>query len=154
MSASALLAYRQSTRAAVQLTAIGCSVESGQSLDAYVIVASCASYSTSWCSRWSSGPPPVLRRSSLGALLACVRKSAIGSERVRDRHADGRAAHRHFDRKDEEEQEKLDNHFDIFLLKLKLDFEDVEWGDKEKRLFLHERVQAKCDVCHEVLRDE
>jgi len=59
-------------------------------------------------------------------------------------------------RKDDEEQEKLDNHFDIFLLKLKIDFENVEWpvGDKEKRLFLHERVQAKCDVCHEVLRDE
>jgi hypothetical protein len=57
-------------------------------------------------------------------------------------------------RKDEEEQDKLDRHFEIFLLKLKIDFEDVEWGDKEKRLFLHERVQAKCDVCHEVLRDE
>lgn len=57
-------------------------------------------------------------------------------------------------RKDEEEQEKLDLHFDIFFLKLKQDFEGVEWGDKEKRLFLHERVQAKCDVCHEVLRDE
>jgi hypothetical protein len=57
-------------------------------------------------------------------------------------------------RKDEEEQEKLDLHFDIFLLKLKQDFENVEWGDKEKRLYLHERVQAKCDVCHETLRDE
>jgi hypothetical protein len=57
-------------------------------------------------------------------------------------------------RKDEEEQEKLDRHFEIFLLKLKIDFQDVEWGDKEKRLYLHERVQAKCDVCHEVLRDE
>ncbi|RPH38945.1 MAG: hypothetical protein EHM91_13085 [Planctomycetota bacterium] len=57
-------------------------------------------------------------------------------------------------RKDEEEQDKLDRHFEIFLLKLKIDFENVEWGDKEKRLFLHERVQAKCDVCHEVLRDE
>lgn len=57
-------------------------------------------------------------------------------------------------RKDEEEQDKLDRHFEIFLLKLKIDFEEVEWGDKEKRLFLHERVQAKCDVCHEVLRDE
>jgi hypothetical protein len=56
-------------------------------------------------------------------------------------------------RKDEEEAEKLESHFDIFLFKLKQDFEDVEWGDKEKRLFLHERVQAKCDVCHETLRD-
>src|SRR4026209_74925 len=57
-------------------------------------------------------------------------------------------------RKDEEEAEKLDGHFDIFLFKLKQDFEDVEWGDKEKRLFLHERLQAKCDVCHETLRDD
>ena len=56
-------------------------------------------------------------------------------------------------RKDEEEAEKLDGHFDIFLLKLKQDFEEVEWGDKEKRLYLAERVQAKCDVCHEALRD-
>jgi len=57
-------------------------------------------------------------------------------------------------RKDDEEAEKLDGHFDIFLTKLKLDFQDVEWGDKEKRLFLHERLQAKCDVCHETLRDD
>jgi hypothetical protein len=57
-------------------------------------------------------------------------------------------------RKDEEEAEKLDGHFDIFLFKLKQDFQDVEWGDKEKRLFLHERLQAKCDVCHETLRDD
>ena len=57
-------------------------------------------------------------------------------------------------RKDEEEAEKLDGHFDIFLYKLKQDFEGVEWGDKEKRLFLHERLQAKCDVCHETLRDD
>jgi hypothetical protein len=56
-------------------------------------------------------------------------------------------------RKDEEELEKLEGHFDIFLFKLKQDFEGVEWGDKEKRLFLHERLQAKCDVCHETLRD-
>jgi hypothetical protein len=56
-------------------------------------------------------------------------------------------------RKDEEEAEKLEGHFDIFLAKLKQDYEDVEWGDKEKRLFLHERLQAKCDVCHESLRD-
>jgi hypothetical protein len=56
-------------------------------------------------------------------------------------------------RKDEEEQEKLDSQFDIFLLKLKNDFEGVEWGDKEKRLYLAERLQAKCDVCHELLRD-
>ena len=57
-------------------------------------------------------------------------------------------------RKDEEEQEKLDAQFEIFLLKLKNDFEGVEWGDKEKRLYLAERLQAKCDVCHELLRDE
>src|SRR4030095_499195 len=57
-------------------------------------------------------------------------------------------------RKDEEEAEKLDGHFDIFLFKLKQDFEGVEWGDKEKRLCLHERLQAKCDVCHETLRDD
>jgi hypothetical protein len=56
-------------------------------------------------------------------------------------------------RKDEEDAEKLEGHFEIFLFKLKQDFEDVEWGDKEKRLFLHERIQAKCDVCHETLRD-
>jgi hypothetical protein len=56
-------------------------------------------------------------------------------------------------RKDEEEQEKLDAQFDIFLLKLKNDFEGVEWGDKENRLYLAERLQAKCDVCHELLRD-
>jgi len=56
-------------------------------------------------------------------------------------------------RKDEEEQEKLDSMFDIFDLKLKQDFETVEWGDKEKRLFMLERLQAKCDVCHELLRD-
>jgi hypothetical protein len=56
-------------------------------------------------------------------------------------------------RRDEEEAEKLDGHFDIFLTKLKLDFEEAEWGDKEKRLYLHERLQAKCDVCHETLRD-
>ena len=57
-------------------------------------------------------------------------------------------------RKDEDEAEKLEGHFDIFLFKLKQDFQEVEWGDKEKRLFLHERIQAKCDVCHETLRDE
>jgi hypothetical protein len=57
-------------------------------------------------------------------------------------------------RKDEEEAEKLDGHFDIFLAKLKQDFEDESWGDKEKRLYLHERLQAKCDVCHETLRDD
>lgn len=56
-------------------------------------------------------------------------------------------------RKDEEEQEKLDSLFEIFDLKLKQDFETVEWGDKEKRLFMLERLQAKCDVCHELLRD-
>ena len=57
-------------------------------------------------------------------------------------------------RKDDEEQEKIDALFEIFLLKLKNDFQDVEWGDKEKRLFLAERLQAKCDVCHEIYRDE
>ncbi|MBI3856497.1 MAG: hypothetical protein HY293_12490 [Planctomycetes bacterium] len=56
-------------------------------------------------------------------------------------------------RKDEEEAEKLEGHFEIFLFKLKQDFQDVEWGNKENRLFLHERLQAKCDVCHETLRD-
>jgi hypothetical protein len=56
-------------------------------------------------------------------------------------------------RREDEEAEKLEGHFEIFLLKLKLDFEDVEWGGREKRLFLHERIQAKCDVCHETLRD-
>jgi len=57
-------------------------------------------------------------------------------------------------RKNEEEQEKIDALFEIFLLKLKNDFQDVEWGDKEKRLYLAERLQAKCDVCHEIYRDE
>jgi len=57
-------------------------------------------------------------------------------------------------RKDEEEQEKIDSLFEIFLLKLKNDFQEVEWGDKEKRLYLAERLQAKCDVCHEIYRDE
>ena len=56
-------------------------------------------------------------------------------------------------RKDEEEQEKIDAQFEIFDLKIKQDFEGAEWGDKEKRLFLLERVQAKCDVCHEIHRD-
>ena len=57
-------------------------------------------------------------------------------------------------RKDEEEQDKIDSLFEIFLLKLKNDFQDVEWGDKERRLYLAERLQAKCDVCHEIYRDE
>ena len=57
-------------------------------------------------------------------------------------------------RKDEEEQEKIDALFEIFLLKLKNDFQEVEWGDKEKRLYMAERLQAKCDVCHEIYRDE
>lgn len=56
-------------------------------------------------------------------------------------------------RKDEEEGDKLEAQFDVFELKLKQDFEGVEWGDKEKRDFLLERLQAKCDVCHELLRD-
>jgi hypothetical protein len=57
-------------------------------------------------------------------------------------------------RKDDEEQEKIDALFEIFLLKLKNDFQDVEWGEKENRAFLAERLQAKCDVCHEIYRDE
>ncbi len=57
-------------------------------------------------------------------------------------------------RKDDEELEKIDSLFEIFLLKLKNDFQDVDWGDKEKRLYLAERLQAKCDVCHEIYRDE
>ena len=56
-------------------------------------------------------------------------------------------------RKDEDEQEKIDAQFEIFELKLKQDFEGVEWGDKKNRLYLAERLQAKCDVCHEIYRD-
>jgi hypothetical protein len=56
-------------------------------------------------------------------------------------------------RKNDDEAEQLEGHFDIFEVKLKQDFQDVPWGDKEKRTALHERVQAKCDVCHEALRD-
>lgn len=56
-------------------------------------------------------------------------------------------------RKNDDEADALEGHFDIFELKLKQDFIDVPWGDKEKRIALHERVQAKCDVCHETLRD-
>jgi hypothetical protein len=55
-------------------------------------------------------------------------------------------------RKSDEEAELLDNHFEIFELKLKKDFEDVEWGGKEERLGLVERLKAKCDVCHAELR--
>jgi hypothetical protein len=55
-------------------------------------------------------------------------------------------------RKSDEEAELLDNHFEIFELKLKKDFEDVEWGAKEQRLELVERLKAKCDVCHAELR--
>lgn len=55
-------------------------------------------------------------------------------------------------RKDEEEDEKLQGLHDIFELKLKNDFEGVPW-DKDKREYLLERLQAKCDVCHEVYRD-
>lgn len=56
-------------------------------------------------------------------------------------------------RKDEEEEEKLQGLHDIFELKLKNDFEGVPWEGKEKREYLLERLQAKCDVCHEVYRD-
>jgi hypothetical protein len=56
-------------------------------------------------------------------------------------------------RKDEEEEEKLQGLFDVFDLKIKQDFEGVPWENKEKRLYLLERLQAKCDVCHEIYRD-
>jgi len=56
-------------------------------------------------------------------------------------------------RKDEEEEEKLQGLFDVFDLKIKQDFEGVPWEGKEQRLFLLERLQAKCDVCHEIYRD-
>jgi hypothetical protein len=56
-------------------------------------------------------------------------------------------------RKDEEEEEKLQGLFDVFDLKIKGDFEGVPWENKEKRLYLLERLQAKCDVCHEIYRD-
>lgn len=56
-------------------------------------------------------------------------------------------------RKDEEEEEKLQGLHDVFDIKLKGDFEGVPWDTKEKREFLLERLQAKCDVCHEVYRD-
>jgi len=56
-------------------------------------------------------------------------------------------------RRDEEEEEKLQGLFDVFDLKVKQDFEGVPWEGKEKRGFLLERLQAKCDVCHEIYRD-
>ena len=56
-------------------------------------------------------------------------------------------------RKDEEEEEKLQGLFDVFDLKIKGDFEAVPWDTKEKKEYLLERLQAKCDVCHEVYRD-
>ena len=56
-------------------------------------------------------------------------------------------------RRDEEEEEKLQGLFDVFDLKIKGDFEGVPWEGKEKRLYLLERLQAKCDVCHEIYRD-
>jgi hypothetical protein len=56
-------------------------------------------------------------------------------------------------RKDEDEEEKLQGLFDVFELKIKQDFEGVAWENKERRLFLLERLQAKCDVCHELYRD-
>lgn len=56
-------------------------------------------------------------------------------------------------RKDEEEEEKLQGLFDVFDVKIKQDFEGIPWEGKEKRGFLLERLQAKCDVCHEIYRD-
>jgi cytochrome c556 len=56
-------------------------------------------------------------------------------------------------RKDEDEEEKLEGHFDIFDFKIKGDFEGVDWEGKEKRLYLLERLQSKCGVCHEIYRD-
>ena len=56
-------------------------------------------------------------------------------------------------RKDEEEEEKLQGLFDVFDIKIKQDFEGVPWDTREKRDFLLERLQAKCDVCHEIYRD-
>jgi Sec-independent protein translocase protein TatA len=55
--------------------------------------------------------------------------------------------------KDEEKAELLDNHFEIFLLKLKIDFEEKPWDTKDTRLNLFERLNAKCGVCHEECRD-
>jgi hypothetical protein len=56
-------------------------------------------------------------------------------------------------RKNEEEEEKLQGLFDVFEIKIRQDFEGVSWENKEKRLYLLERLQAKCDVCHEIYRD-
>ncbi|HLY75403.1 MAG TPA: hypothetical protein VKU80_14880 [Planctomycetota bacterium] len=56
-------------------------------------------------------------------------------------------------RRDEDEEEKLQGLFDVFDLKVKQDFEGVPWEGKEKREYLLERLQAKCDVCHEIYRD-
>ncbi len=55
-------------------------------------------------------------------------------------------------RKDDEEAELLDGHFDIFELKLKSDFEAATWDTKEVRLNLLARLKAKCNVCHEECR--
>jgi len=56
-------------------------------------------------------------------------------------------------RKNEEEEEALQGLFDVFDLKIRQDFEGVSWENKEKRLYLLERLKAKCDVCHEIYRD-
>lgn len=56
-------------------------------------------------------------------------------------------------RRDEEEEEKLQGLFDVFEVKIKQDFEGVPWENREKRAYLLERLQAKCDVCHEIYRD-
>src|SRR5882672_2246336 len=65
-------------------------------------------------------------------------------ERIRENAAKARELKY---RKDEDEAEKLEGQFDVFELKIKLDFEGVAWENKERRLFLLERLQAKCDVC-------
>ena len=56
-------------------------------------------------------------------------------------------------RKDEAEAEKLERHFELFELKLTREFDEAPWDTRENRLHLLERLKAKCDVCHETLRD-
>lgn len=55
-------------------------------------------------------------------------------------------------RKDEEEAELLDNHFEIFELKITKDFVGATWDTKETKLALYDRLKAKCSVCHEECR--
>jgi len=73
-------------------------------------------------------------------LLASIRETAAKAKELKYR-------------KYEDEEEKLQGLFDVFDLKIKQDFEGVPWEGKEKREFLLERLQAKCDVCHEIYRD-